>query len=154
MCGPVEPALILPEPIRTTIRAAAEAAYPRECCGLLVGVAGADGAIAVTEAVAADNVAAGDRRDRFEVDPRVRIAVEKRVRGSGRRLVGHYHSHPDAPPVPSATDLARVDEPDLLWLVVAVGAGGAGEMAAFRFDAAHGAFVACALHADGVRELG
>ncbi len=128
------------------ILAAAETAYPDECCGLLVGRRRPGAAVEVTRAVPADNTAAGDRRDRFEVDPRVRLALQRDLRGRDETIVGHYHSHPDAPPEPSATDRAQVHEPDLIWLIVGVAEGRAESITAWRFDPTHRRFAACALH--------
>jgi proteasome lid subunit RPN8/RPN11 len=96
----------------------AEAAFPSECCGLLVGVG--QRTIRVTELVPAPNLLADRHDDRFELDPKVRIATELRLRGTHRRIVGHWHSHPDGSALPSATDLAQAFEPDLIWLIAGV----------------------------------
>jgi proteasome lid subunit RPN8/RPN11 len=40
------------------------------------------------------------------------------LRGGPRRLVGHFHSHPGHPPVPSETDRRSAHEPDLVWVIV------------------------------------
>ncbi len=117
------------------IRAAGERAYPEECCGLLVGRDMADGRISVTRIVESDNVRRDRAHDRFEIDPQVRIAVEREVRGSPERIVGHYHSHPDHPARPSQTDLEMVFEPNLIWLIVGVETGAAREVGAFRVNA-------------------
>ena len=114
------------------MRRAAAAAYPEERCGLLVGQMASDGALHVSRAVATANVAAGDRARRFEVDPAARFRLMRDLRESEVAMVGHYHSHPDHPAVPSAYDLSMVFEPDLVWLIVAVAQGCAGEIAAFR----------------------
>ena len=73
--------------------------------------------------VPADNVARERQRDRFEIDPKVRIDTERAVRGTGEAVVGHYHSHPDHPAAPSATDANMVYEPDLIWVIVSVDRG-------------------------------
>jgi proteasome lid subunit RPN8/RPN11 len=121
------------------IAAAAEAAWPNECCGLLVGRG--QRLLRVTRVVPAPNVAAG--ANRFELDPRVRIATERDLRGGEDRVLGHYHSHPDGRAYPSATDLAEAWEPALVWLIVGtVGAAGvpaqAVQMLAHRLDRAAG----------------
>ncbi|MEO5374152.1 MAG: M67 family metallopeptidase [Alphaproteobacteria bacterium] len=121
--------LSLPAADLARIRAEAEAAYPAECCGLLVGRIAADGVLA--RAVAGRNLLAGESRDRFEVDPALRLRLMREFRGTPETVVGHYHSHPDHPPRPSAHDLAMVFEPDLVWLIVAVTGGHAGEAGAF-----------------------
>ena len=109
---------------------AAEAAYPEEACGLLVGRDRPGGHWRVGQIAPSRNRAA-DRRHAFEVDPGLRIGLERALRGTDQRVIGHYHSHPDGPARPSATDLAKVHEPDLVWLIVAVVAGQASQTLAF-----------------------
>lgn len=118
----------------------AEAAYPRECCGLLVGTiddhAGPEekheGTARVTRVERSDNLAPDDRDDRFEIDPRVRLRLQKELRSSGETLIGVYHSHPDGPAQPSDTDLENAWEPELIWLITAVIEGQATHTTAHR----------------------
>ncbi len=119
------------------IARAAEEAYPEECCGLLVGTL-QGGHRRVTRIAASANVAEGDRRQRFEVDPRLIFALHRELRGGSERLVGHYHSHPDGPAAPSATDARMAWEPGLAWLIVPVAAGRAGPPAAHEPSAEGG----------------
>ncbi len=126
--------LILPADLRARLRAAAEAAYPRECCGLLVGREVADARIAVRRVIESPNVADPRRADRFEVDPRVRLAVMRETEGGPDRLIGHYHSHPDGPAKPSPTDQEMAFEPDLIWLIIAVAGGRAGDVRGWRLN--------------------
>lgn len=116
------------------IRAQAERAYPHECCGLLVGRATGNGDLYVTEVHPSDNVTESDPAKGFEVDPRLRFKLmrDAEARGDGTDIVGHYHSHPDHPAEPSATDLAMVYEPDFVWLICGVTKNGAGAIGAFR----------------------
>ena len=160
MSGTRAPILALRADLRARLRSAAEAAYPNECCALLIGAPAAPPVPArVTRLVFADNVAA-DPRIGFELDPKVLIAVLRELReaegartaeegqGSGQRLLGHFHSHPDAPARPSAQDRALADEPDLFWLIQAVERGKAAELNAFQAIAAGGGtgeFVAASL---------
>ena len=113
---------------------AAEAAFPAEACGLIIG-RGKGQLIRVIRVVAAANLD-GDTPDRFELDPAVRIAVEKELRDAGTkdRIVGHYHSHTDGTADPSATDRAMAHEPDLAWLIVGVLEGQALQVLAHRLD--------------------
>lgn len=116
------------------IREAAAAAYPEECCGLLVGSRDSHNVIHIHRLVASRNVATS-ARDAFEIDPQVRFDVTRAVRGTGQAIVGHYHSHPRGPAMPSARDLAQAYEPDLLWLIVALTpAGQAGALGCFRVE--------------------
>src|SRR5690606_28387897 len=97
---------------------AAEAAYPGECCGLLVGIQHRNGDIEVKRAVPSRNL--GKARDRFEIDPQLWVDLTRAHRGGPMRVVGLYHSHPDGPAQPSAIDLEAAWGEELAWLIVAV----------------------------------
>lgn len=114
--------LELPTALLKAVRAEAVAAFPRECCGLLVGThaaCGAEGEVwRVRRVVRAANVA--ERADRFEIDPQTLIDTHRACRGTEEAVIGVYHSHPTGRAEPSATDAARADDPTLAWLIVAV----------------------------------
>jgi proteasome lid subunit RPN8/RPN11 len=125
-----------------TLRSAASAAYPNEFCALLIGVDRPERKTGttmaeVTRVVLADNV--DQRPDRgFELDPRVLVrelrSLREATRGGsrvGERLLGHVHSHPDAPARPSARDLAQAHEAGQVWLIVPVRQGRVGTPRAF-----------------------
>jgi len=123
------------------IATAAETAFPGEGCGLLVGQGLHP--VRVTRVVPAINLCAGQRNDRFELDPAVRFAVQRGLRGTSERVVGHWHSHPNGRAFPSAEDLTCAEEPALIWLIVPVqpdetGSPRAGLPGAFRLDATTG----------------
>lgn len=120
---------------------AAERAYPEECCGLLIGHRDAEGILHITEIAESDNVATGQRNRRFEVDPALRLSLMRQLRGTADSIVGHYHSHPDRAAEPSAHDAAMVFEPELVWLIVAVTAGRAGDARCWQWDQATGSFL-------------
>lgn len=105
-------------PALDAIRRAAARAYPFEGCGALLGHA--DGR--VLEATALPNVEGDRPRTRFSVSPSDYIAVEETADARGLRLLGFWHSHPDHPARPSATD-RQFAWPGLLTVVVAVAAG-------------------------------
>ncbi len=112
------------------IQSAAEDAYPRECCGLLVGRTDGDD-FTVTALEPSTNVGPSGAPDRFEIDPGLRIRLQRSLRGGAVAIIGHYHSHPDHIAEPSATDRAMAWEPEMVWLITAVKAGKAGESRAF-----------------------
>lgn len=122
----------MPTPALRHIEDAARAAYPHECCGLLAGIRDTDGTVTVTRAVASRNLAETDTRDSFEVDPQVRFDLMRGLEAAGgtEEIVGHYHSHPGHPAVPSARDLAMAYEPDLIWVIAASGPDGVAEVRA------------------------
>ena len=122
--------LTLKQPHRAQLEAWARSAYPEEACALVVG---AGEPPSITRLVLCTNVAS-DRRRRFEVDPGARIRLEIALRGTVERVVGVWHSHPDGPPEPSATDAAMIYEPDLIWLITAMTPPDPAVTRAFRPD--------------------
>jgi len=124
------------------ITKACEAAYPEECCGLLSGTGDPP---TITGVHPSDNVRATRKRDRFEVDPKVRFDLMRALEDGPGRIVGHYHSHPDHSAEPSPHDLEMAFEPDLLWLIVAVEGGRASETTAHRVNPGRTAFEKLAL---------
>ncbi len=117
---------------------AAEAAYPGECCGLIVGCVRENGDVKASRVVPSPNVAGGDaqgaRRDRFEVDPELRLKLQRELESGPERIVGLYHSHPDHSAQPSAFDLESVWEPEFVWVITAVEEGQAVHTTAHVLD--------------------
>jgi len=111
-------------PVRLTptvleqIRAEAARAYPHEGCGALLGPAVGE----VRETLALPNHDEDSPRTRFSVSPRDYMAVESAADARGVRLLGFWHSHPDHPARPSATDRRYAWE-GLLTVVIAVESG-------------------------------
>ena len=105
------------------IEAAARAAYPDECCGLLAGTGDAAAGYRVSRVVASANLRAGERSDRFEIDPQVHFDLIHALKNTPEEIIGHYHSHPDHPAEPSARDLEMAWVDDLVWLITAVADG-------------------------------
>jgi proteasome lid subunit RPN8/RPN11 len=104
----------LPAPLAAQVRAAARAAFPHECCGLIEGVRDGD-IFRITALHPARNRAASP--DRFEIDPADHFAARKTARANRRAIIGCYHSHPGGKAQPSAADLAGAGEDDFLWLI-------------------------------------
>ncbi len=134
--------LVVQRPVLAEIERAAAAAYPEEACGLLAGRSDEQGGIVVTGFHASANVATTDRRETFEVDPAVRFALMRALEGTGENIVGHFHSHPDHPPEPSAQDLANAFEPELVWLITTVAKGRVGLTRAFAVASDGSCFIA------------
>lgn len=127
-------------PVLATICRSAEAAYPEECCGLLIGALEPGGHGRIFRAAPSANLAA-ERRHRFEIDPALYLALERTLTGP-ERLVGLYHSHPDGSAFPSAMDAAAAWREGWLWLIVPVATGRAGAAAVHRLVAPGGPFEA------------
>ena len=82
----------------------AEATYPRECCGVMIGSADGDAKL-VTEARALENVYTGGQEDRYEIRPADLLNCDRDARKLGLDVIGIYHSHPDCAAYFSKTDL-------------------------------------------------
>ena len=135
----------IPAPLLALITAAAEAAYPKECCGLLAGRdedsgGSGGGGVRVTRVEPSPNLTEGDPRDSFLVDPKIQFDLMRDLREGPERIIGHYHSHPDHPARPSEHDRQSVFYPDHIWVIVRVDGGRAGDVAAYVFDGADGDF--------------
>jgi proteasome lid subunit RPN8/RPN11 len=124
--------LWLAAPVVAAIHAHAGRAYPEECCGALIGtIVCPDGADRrATGAVALENEAAGPRAHRFLISSSRYLACERLGARLGLDVVGFYHSHPDAEPVPSAVDRA-FGWPWYCYVITAAGPGGAGPLRAW-----------------------
>jgi len=82
----------------------AQASYPNECCGAMIGTAG-NGEKVVRVALALENAFAGEQRQRYELRPQDLLAADRQARARGMDLIGIYHSHPDCGAYFSETDL-------------------------------------------------
>ena len=122
---------LAPEQLRA-IERAAEEAYPEEACGLLVGRSAQGEGYRVSTVEASANVAEPPRTRRFEVDPKLRLRLERELRESPDSVIGVYHSHPNGSAEPSDTDISMIFEPDMVWLITAVTDGRAGATMGWR----------------------
>ena len=114
------------------IERAAEQAYPEEACGLLVGRCEPGERYFVNAVEASANVAEQPRTRRFEVDPKLRLRLERDLRESPESVIGVYHSHPNGSAEPSETDRSMIFEPAMVWLITAVAEGRAGATMVWR----------------------
>jgi proteasome lid subunit RPN8/RPN11 len=88
------------------IRRHGEQTYPHECCGVLLGRD--DGAQReVTSTARCNNMRSDSPQNRYQIDPRELVAIQREARQRGEDIVGFYHSHPDHAPLWSQTDLAE-----------------------------------------------
>lgn len=106
-------------------------AYPKECCGILLGVEEPGGERRVTFAFAARNAYEGDQSDRFLIDPRDQVRANLKCRTEDIDIIGFFHSHPDCAAYFSATDLKN-SWPWYSNVVVSIVKGEFAEAKAFR----------------------
>jgi len=88
----------------TLLQQQAEAAYPFEGCGLLLGPYSADKV--TTKIILLKNMLRDEGRGRFDFtfSPQEFMNVQKAAEKDNLDIVGIYHTHPDHPPKPSPTD--------------------------------------------------
>lgn len=107
------------------------AAYPNEGCGLLIGRRQGE-EFFITEVRPALNLQRERAHDRFELDPKAFLQAERELEGREEEVLGFFHSHPDWPARPSATDRERA-WPDYLYLIQSILQGRAGEATVWAF---------------------
>lgn len=121
----------------------AETAYPKECCGLLVGRK--DDGDWLTEDIVPSANLSPDPATSFEVDTALLLQLHKTLRGTPNSVIGHYHSHPNAPAAPSGRDHERAFEAGMVWIIAAVESGVTGDVQAYLFEGDEAGFSALAL---------
>jgi proteasome lid subunit RPN8/RPN11 len=88
------------------LRGHGEETYPHECCGVLLGRMDGDERL-VTSIARCGNTRADSPHNRYNIDPRELVRIQREGRDRGEDIVGFYHSHPDHPARWSPTDLAE-----------------------------------------------
>ena len=81
----------------------AQATYPQECCGAMLGSLGEEKTVRI--ALPLENAYAGERGSRYELRPEDLLRADREARGRHLDLIGIYHSHPDCDAYFSETDL-------------------------------------------------
>ncbi len=97
--------LKIPKSVFETLREHGEQTYPHECCGVLLGTM--DGETRnVSSAVRCGNTRVDSPQNRYNIDPKELVRIQREGRDRGEDIVGFYHSHPEHPAHWSQTDLA------------------------------------------------
>lgn len=89
-----------------SIRQHGEETYPHECCGVLLGSMEAATRI-VTSVARAGNTRTDSPENRYSIDPKELVRIQRQGRERNEEIIGFYHSHPDHPARWSQTDLAE-----------------------------------------------
>jgi len=124
------------------IRAHGCRTYPAECCGILLGHANGEQRV-VTEVVPLRNLrhdpqraqallpleepGRESERNRFLIDPRDQLRIEKDARARQLTVLGYYHSHPDHHARPSRYDQEHA-WPWYSYVILSVEQGAAREL--------------------------
>jgi proteasome lid subunit RPN8/RPN11 len=105
------------------LRKHGEETYPHECCGVLLGTMDDDGARIVTSTVRAGNTRNDSPHNRYNIDPKELVRIQREGRARGEDIIGFYHSHPDHPAQWSQTDLAEAHWFSCSYMITAVEKG-------------------------------
>src|SRR5258708_16060730 len=89
------------------LRRQGEETYPHERCGVLLGRFEDDGTRAVTSTARCGNTRTDSPQNRYNIDPRELVRIQREGREHGEDIVGFYHSHPDHPAHWSPTNFAE-----------------------------------------------
>ena len=99
--------LLIPQTAFDALRAHGEETYPHECCGVLLGRMEDEPSGRWSETVRCGNTRDDRPQDRYHIDPRELVRIQRQGHERGLDIVGFYHSHPDHPARWSQTDLAE-----------------------------------------------
>jgi len=112
------------------LRKHGEETYPFECCGALLGRFDS-GARVVEQTVRCGNTRTDRPQDRYQIDPKELLSIERHAARQKLEIVGFYHSHPDHPAQWSQTDLAEAHWLMCSYVITSVEKGAASRTNSF-----------------------
>ena len=117
-----------------SLRRHGEETYPYECCGVLLGRMSddGDGTRIVTSTAPCGNTRTDSPHNRYNIDPRELVRIQREGRERGEDIVGFYHSHPDHPAQWSQTDLAEAHWLGCSYVITSVEKGKAAATNSFE----------------------
>ena len=113
------------------LRQHGEETYPHECCGVLLGRMDGDERV-VTSIARCGNTRDDSPHNRYNIDPKELIRIQREARERGEDIIGFYHSHPDHPPHWSPTDLAEAHWFGCSYVITSVEKGRAAVTNSFK----------------------
>src|SRR5271170_3330534 len=121
--------LKIPQSAYVSLRQHGEETYPHECCGVLLGRFEDDGDVddakIVSRVARCCNTREDSLHNRYSIDPKELIRIQREGRERGEDIVGFYHSHPDHPARWSVTDLAEAHWFSCSYVITGVEKGNA-----------------------------
>ncbi len=115
------------------LRMHGEETYPHECCGVLLGRMDGDQRI-VTSIARCGNTRDDSPHNRYHIDPRELVEIQRESRKRGEDIIGFYHSHPDHPARWSQTDLAEAHWYGCSYAITSVEKGKAETTSSFELS--------------------
>jgi proteasome lid subunit RPN8/RPN11 len=113
------------------LRRHGEQTYPHECCGVLLGAINGEGVKHVRAVVRCGNTRIDSPHNRYHIDPRELVSIQREARESELDIIGFYHSHPDHPARWSPTDLAEAHWIGCSYVITSVEQGRAAQTNSF-----------------------
>jgi proteasome lid subunit RPN8/RPN11 len=114
------------------LRRHGEETYPHECCGVLLGQIVDDSVKQVRGIVRCENQRSDSLHNRYEIDPRELLRIQRESRVHDQDIVGFYHSHPDHPARWSQTDLNEAHWMGCSYVITSIMRGAAAETNSFN----------------------
>jgi proteasome lid subunit RPN8/RPN11 len=124
--------LKIPNHLYAAVRAHGEQTYPHECCGVLLGRFEHDYSKTVTRAARCGNTRDDSPHNRYNIDPKELVRIQREGRDRGEDIVGFYHSHPDHPAQWSQTDFAEAHWIGCSYVITSVDKGKAAHTNSFE----------------------
>src|ERR1700745_4269638 len=107
------------------IRRHGEETYPHECCGVLLGRFEDNGTRIVSSTVRCGNTRTDSPQNRYNIDPRELVRIQREGREHGGDIVGFYPSPPDHPAHWSQTDFEEAHWIGCSYVITSVERGNA-----------------------------
>src|SRR5262244_482288 len=104
------------------IRRHGEETYPHECCGVLLGQMVGE-TRTVTSTARCGNTRTDSPQNRYHIDPKELVRIQREGRARNEDIIGFYHSHPDHPAQWSQTDLAEAHWIGCSYVITSVAKG-------------------------------
>jgi proteasome lid subunit RPN8/RPN11 len=128
-------AIVLSPAIVAQIESEGVAAYPNECCGILIARDGTDGRVVERIVPMKNTFDPNEQYHRFTIDPMALARADEDAAKEGKAVIGFYHSHPDHPAQPSEYDRTHVPPWEFYsHIIVAIAKGKPGAMTCWRMD--------------------
>ena len=116
---------------QTSMNAHAEATFPEECCGFMLGAEAEDGSRHISEIYKIENTKDENRERRYMIEPTSQLKAERHAREMGLDVLGVYHSHPNHPS--KASEFDRVHAmPFWSYLIISCMEGKTAEIQSWR----------------------